>query len=588
MILRILVYSCSIVVLCTVANAFTPLITTGASSSFVEGKAMYISGGFNRPQRVVPQTFAIDLSSDWDTSSPKTTELSTINSLQDAVVPNAALSSDGRLVVFSNGYSSIFNPTTNQWSNPTTVRYFNPKDAFHLAAAADPRTGLVYVPSGYVNGTGNATVTSMLQYDPVKGISNSLPMTNGPGIVKGYSIIWSDYIKKFVIYGGYIDADPVNILSTYDPASRTWTQVSATYPPPTRVRHCAVPRMGGKKMLIFAGFVDSAWTQNLEDLWELDLETYVWSKGSDATGLGRGLMACAVSNNHFISWGGQDKTGVITQSPTLVYNLNSGTWTSSYQSGSVLPTPKRSNVGIIVAVVVSIVVLLAAVAIGLWYWRRRRVQRRKQLLPDATGRPIPDSEVGGGGTQGHSRPMSEISEKPSWTPAAVDAEEEKLRHYHRQQQLQQQQQFEQQQFQRQQMEYITEPRRPSTIEYQHIPEPQSPDIWAGSQGTVVQSPASVCSYHAHSHNPQLRYPDNLDYFPPPPPVTCASARTSYSAPGSATAMYNNSVLHDGGVKVEFTQPPVARSPQEIMPYAQPLDVDISDPQGFVVPNNYRE
>lgn len=59
MILRILVYSCSIVVLCTVANAFTPLITTGASSSFVEGKAMYISGGFNRPQRVVPQTFAI-------------------------------------------------------------------------------------------------------------------------------------------------------------------------------------------------------------------------------------------------------------------------------------------------------------------------------------------------------------------------------------------------------------------------------------------------------------------------------------------------------------------------------------------------
>ncbi|KAG0010566.1 hypothetical protein BGZ81_002690, partial [Podila clonocystis] len=365
MILRILVYSHSIVILCTVAHAqFTPLITTGASSTFVENKAMYISGGFNRPQRVVPQTFAIDLSSSWDASAPKATELSTTNSLQDAVVPNAGLSADGRFVIFSNGYSSIFNPSTNQWTNPTTVRYFNPKDAFHLAAGADPRTGLVYIPSGYVNGTGTASVTTMLQYDPVKGTSNSLPMTDGPGIIKGYTIIWSEYLKKFIIYGGYIDADPLNILSTYDPASRVWTQPAATYPPPPRVRHCAVPRMGGKKMLIFGGFVDSAWSRNLEDLWELDLETYVWSRGANATGLGRGLMVCAASSNHFISWGGQDKTGVVSKNLTLVYSLNSGAWTSSYQPETLPPEPKKSNVGVIVAVVVSIVVLLIA-AVGL-------------------------------------------------------------------------------------------------------------------------------------------------------------------------------------------------------------------------------
>ena len=60
MILRILIFSLSVVFLCTAANAqFTPLITTGASSSYVDNKAMYISGGFNRPERIVPQTFAI-------------------------------------------------------------------------------------------------------------------------------------------------------------------------------------------------------------------------------------------------------------------------------------------------------------------------------------------------------------------------------------------------------------------------------------------------------------------------------------------------------------------------------------------------
>ncbi|KAG0018520.1 hypothetical protein BGZ81_010192, partial [Podila clonocystis] len=169
-----------------------------------------------------------------------------------------------------------------------------------------------------------------------------------------------------------------------------------------------------------------------------------------------------------------------------------------------------------------------------------------------------------------------IGEKPLWAPVPVDTKEEKSRYYHQQQQLYQQQE-----------DYSTEPGRPTTIEYQYVPEPQSPELWTASQGTVVQSPASIYSAHVHSHNPQLRYPDNLDYFPPPPPVN-ANARTSFSAAGSATAMYNNSVLHDSGVKVEFTQPPLARSPQEIVPYVQPLEVDISDPQGIVVPNQYRE
>lgn len=497
--------------------------------------------------------------------------LSTVNSLQDAIVPNAALTStDGRLVVFSNGYTSIYTPSTNQWSNPLSVNNFNPTDAFYLAAAADPRTGLIYIPSGYETSTGNATVTTMLQYNPILGTSTSLPMDGGPGIIKGYSIIWSDYLKRFVIYGGYTVADPLNILSVYDPDTRNWTQPTASNSPPARIRHCAVPWMGGQKMIVFGGYADNAWTTILEDIWELDLGTYAWSKGTDATGLGRALMVCAVSSNTFISWGGQDLTGIVPNHTTLVYNLNSNAWVSRYESGVVTPPPQKSNTGVIVGVVIGVIVFLA-VAVALWFWFKQRKTHRKQRVLSSDGHPSLDSEAGG--AQGLVQPIPEMGEKPLWAPTPVDAEGERLRYC---QQLAQQQQ--------EQMENITE-RQPSALGY---PTPPSPDMnWAASQSTAPQSPTSVYTVGVHSHNPQLRFPDNLDYFPPPAP-TASSARTSYSTAGSATAMYYNSVLHDGCVKVEYTQPPLARSPQEILPYAQPLNVDDSDPQGIVVPNHYRE
>lgn len=470
-------------------------------------------------------------------------------------MPNAALTStDGRLVVFSNGYTSIYTPQTNQWSNPLVVRYLNSKDAFYLAAAADPRTGLIYIPSGYETGTGNTTVTTMLQYDPLLGTSISLPMNGGPGIIRGYTIIWSDYLNKFVIYGGYTLDEPLNILSTYDPDTRNWTQPTTSYAPPPRVRHCAVPWMGGQKMVVFGGFVDNAWTSTLEDIWELDLGTFMWSKGTNATGLGRGLMVCAVSNDNFISWGGQDMTGVVANNTTLVYNLNINAWVSNYESGAVVPPPpKKSNTGVIVGVVVGVIVLLA-VAVALWFWFKHRKTHQGQRVPSSDGHSSPDNEVGG---------------------AQVDAEGEKLRNS---------QQLPQQQHQLEQLECITD-WRPSTLWY---PAPPSPDMnSAGSQGTEAPSPASVNTVGLHPHNPQLRFPDNLDYYPPPPP-TASSTRTSFSTAGSATAMYYNSVLHDNSVKVEFTQPPLVRSPQEIVHYAQPLNAEDYDPQGVVVPNHYHE
>ncbi|KAF9419698.1 hypothetical protein BGZ94_009329 [Podila epigama] len=611
---------CSFITLATVARTqFVPLVTTGASSSFVENKAMYISGGYNRPQRAVPQMFAIDLSTAWDTNAPKAIELSSVNSLPDAVVPNAALNSiDGNLVIFSKGYSNVYDPRKNQWSNPITVPYFDPKDGFHLSGAADPRSGLIYIPSGYVTGpTGNIT-TTMLQYDPIRGTSTSLSMSGSPGLVKGYTIIWSAYLKKFVVYSGYLTADPLNILAMYDPTSYTWSQ-PAIYnaAPPPRVRHCSVPYENGKKMLVFGGFNDSKWTATLDDLYELDLSSYTWTKRASAgTSLGRGLMVCAISNGYFIAWGGQNKAGIVTANPTLVYSIKDNAWVTNYWPGEKPPGAGSggggggSKVGIIIAVVASILaILIAGVAFYLWKRRKSQPQKMSSMASSIGTLPTSSDPEFGDGNHGNMgpRPMSEIN---LWAPPTAKADAGQLAMFETQHTIDEfaeQQKLQQPYIEQQQQPYTTteldygqqlqqqQQQQPYTVEMEYgqqlqlQPESMSTTpsplfSWTSSQGTVVQSPDGVyavannAAAERHSHNPQQLYPD---YFPPPPPT--AGSRMSFSGSGTAVS---DDYQNGDSIKIEYKNRPTPRAPHEIVPYVEP--VERSGPQGIVVPNSYVE
>jgi hypothetical protein len=65
-----------------------------------------------------------------------------------------------------------------------------------------------------------------------------------------------------------------------------------------------VPAYDGFKMVVFGGSVKD--DTQLDDIYILDMPTMTWSKGSaPPVPLNRSNMACTVSGDNFIAWGGK-------------------------------------------------------------------------------------------------------------------------------------------------------------------------------------------------------------------------------------------------------------------------------------------
>ncbi|KAF9154080.1 hypothetical protein BG015_001902 [Linnemannia schmuckeri] len=86
----------------------------------------------------------------------------------------------------------------------------------------------------------------------------------------------------------------------------------------------------GNKMILFGG--DNG-TMSTSSLYILDVPSMTWSQGTSAYE-GRSGMACSVSGNKFIVWGGfkaQSSTGRVgVSAEPLIYNLDTDQWTTTY------------------------------------------------------------------------------------------------------------------------------------------------------------------------------------------------------------------------------------------------------------------
>lgn len=98
-----------------------------------------------------------------------------------------------------------------------------------------------------------------------------------------------------------------------------------------------VPAYNGTKILLFGG--ENSNDPSSGNLHILDVRNMIWSKaaGLDPS-LGRSAMACAVSGDNFIVWGGirfipggtpQDAPGTM-----LIYNIHTGAWTDTFTRGT--------------------------------------------------------------------------------------------------------------------------------------------------------------------------------------------------------------------------------------------------------------
>lgn len=113
------------------AQTFQPLVTYSASSVFIEGGAMYITGGRSGSNNV-SQTFSIDLSSPWTTVAPKFTKLNSVRSPSDYQIPSALDKDQIGWLVVSGTRSYRYDISQDLWSTFDTLTNLFPVDKWFL------------------------------------------------------------------------------------------------------------------------------------------------------------------------------------------------------------------------------------------------------------------------------------------------------------------------------------------------------------------------------------------------------------------------------------------------------------------------
>ncbi|KAF9206425.1 hypothetical protein BGZ59_011672 [Podila verticillata] len=370
----------------TKAQSFTPVTTWGSTSAFVEGKALYIQGGVNSNDDTTPQSYSIDLSTAWSTSSPAYKKLP--NSVNDYLYPATLLNDNSTLYMISNGTHYYYDVLTGDLTQLITANNINGTNS-GIKGVTDPSTGIVYVPNGYYGPQDKAA--SLLKFSPSSKTSTSGAMPPALLNILMYAVSWSNSLGTFLVHGGRTQGanninDMKNALFRYNITDGSWTSVVTTgQVPSARIAACMVQAYGGTKMVLFGG--DAVGQVSQQSIYILDVATWVWTKGADAGAANaRGSPACAVTNDMFVAQGGwiRDPNAGLTKNPTIVYNLKTGAWVSRFDpassggsesesgTGTGSGSGSGSNLGAIIGGVAAGVVVICGLAF--WGYRSRKAK----------------------------------------------------------------------------------------------------------------------------------------------------------------------------------------------------------------------
>ncbi|KAF9925517.1 hypothetical protein BGZ65_007699, partial [Modicella reniformis] len=165
--------------------------------------------------------------------------------------------------------------------------------------------------------------------------------------IDDYAVAWSVSLRKLIYIGGketpgLKELPYLNMLSYSDKDGwRNITQEVKGRIPASRFGACLLPAFGGSKMVLFGGFV------GVSDIYILDVATMTWTRGPDAIGETRAYPACAVSNDQLVVWGGMTGSNPTADLPplnsTIVFNLKTNKWTSTFSAPTVTSTRIRST-----------------------------------------------------------------------------------------------------------------------------------------------------------------------------------------------------------------------------------------------------
>ncbi|KAG9061507.1 Leucine-zipper-like transcriptional regulator 1 [Linnemannia hyalina] len=401
----------------TLASAQTPVGVTCMAYANLDEKTLYIQGGIGFKSNARYQTssfFALDLTvSTWPTSNPPWLWPPMLLNTNG---PNSSCHSmvvdkDRENMFIWDPYQKnawwTYNIVVKYWSN-YTMPLPNTQQA-GIRNGVDLNTGNVYIPAGSSNGTKMVMNVPGSSATPVTDMPTSLM----PIPIIQESFVWSTYRNSFLHYGGKsIDGKTANPHLNEFSSTYSWAAVTTTGSSPGDVSgHCMVPAYDGTKMIVFGGAGLDGVAKG--DIYVLDVPTRIWAVGKPAdVSQARTNMACSVSGDSFIAWGGESASGIKDATP-IVFDMKNNVWTTVFNRvitatvtsgpasttpGTPPPTPTTNspvispqqspttNTAVIGGGIAGVVVVIAL--IGFVFYRRRHRHTR------STGNSKDDDAIG--------------------------------------------------------------------------------------------------------------------------------------------------------------------------------------------------
>lgn len=348
------------------------------------GRQFFIQGGNKSDGTTSIDFYRLDLNVRWNTSSPVWSSLPS-NGMAVSGVSGGFLSSSA-FVVHSNSPPGVFS-----YSMPsqTWTRLVGSTGAANggpqvVTTMTDNRT--YFLTDGFSVDSQGANLTNFKQR-----------------LGDGSAAVWSPRLGKVLSAGtnssGAFDIRTLDLSS----AGSIWTSLNVNGPPIERQFHCFVPVDSDPTSFLLYGGRNSDGA--LGDLWLLNLSTAMWTPLPSGTN--RHSMACAVSGDSLVVWGGYINTNnQLADTTPLLYNLTTKKWgatqfipgSSDHTNDGVDPRPtdyqgkldsSGPNVGAIVGGVVGGVVVIALA--GFCFYRRRTRGRGKKATSESRATSSNDS-----------------------------------------------------------------------------------------------------------------------------------------------------------------------------------------------------
>lgn len=172
------------------SQSYTPEAFAAPASAFIDGKVMYVHGGFIGSEQMTAQVFSLDLSISWDVATPAYKQLP--NGIKTGWHTDTLLNDSTTFLILAESSFYYYNIHNGQLTRYNISNSLVNATFSRGKAMTNPRTGRVYVPYGHYVYPGD--VFSLLRFDPdAKKIElMSLPVSQ-PSVVQ-YSAAWSDYL----------------------------------------------------------------------------------------------------------------------------------------------------------------------------------------------------------------------------------------------------------------------------------------------------------------------------------------------------------------------------------------------------------